>query len=277
MEEPKIRKTRASSSDEARRYRQQGHDDALLFALAIGLDEDYKNDTKAKKDVIDPSGDAHSVKSGEKKWQIFLYGINRFETDAFFRVMNGMGQLLIDCINSFPPTFDEYQNHKSEAKEKLRPHMVALADKLQDKHRLRAFIGKSMFNGGEVNYLTVYESNKFHVFWGKEVEQVMADNLIVANSKALQVGQFPEQKVIFKFEGTNLAELEMRNDSPVHYREIRFNMVKPKAMKLLYSKITRTQNYNDKVLLYGEAIKHFGHWVKPSTPEIVSEPEPKIE
>ena len=43
MEKPGIRKSRASSSDEARRYRQQGHDDALLFALAIGLKKDYKN------------------------------------------------------------------------------------------------------------------------------------------------------------------------------------------------------------------------------------------
>ncbi|MBI2476451.1 MAG: hypothetical protein HYV67_04400 [Candidatus Taylorbacteria bacterium] len=259
MEKPRIRKSRASSSDEARRYRQQGHIDALLFALAIGLNEDYKNDAKAKKDVIDPSGDAHSVKSGEKKWQIFLYSEKRFEE---FRVMNGMGQLLIECIKSFPETFEEYQKNKTEAKEKLRPHMVALAEKLQDKQRLKAFMGKSMFNSGEVNYLTVYEKNKFHVFWGKEVEQIMADNFEVANSKARSSGQFPEQKVIFRFEGTNLAELEMRNDSPIHYREMRFNMYKPKAMKLLFSKITTTQNYNKKVILYGEAIKHFGHWKK---------------
>ena len=259
MAKPRIRKSRASSSDEARRYRQQGHDDALLFALAIGLNKDYKNDAKAKKDVIDPSGDAHSVKSGEKKWQIFLYSERRFEE---FRVMNGIGQLLIDCIKSFPETFEKYQENKSDAKEKLKPHMVALAEKLQDKHRLKAFIGKSMFNGGEVNYLTVYETNKFHVFWGKEVEQVMVENFEVMNSKARQIGQFPEQKVIFKFEDTNLAELEMRNDSPVHYREIRFNMYKPKAMKLLFSKIITIKNYNRKVILYGEAIKHFGHWDK---------------
>ncbi len=182
MEKSRIRKSRASSSDEARRYRQQGHDDA----------------------------------------------------------------------------FKEYQNNKVEAKEKLRPHMVALAGKLQDKHRLKAFIEKSMFNGGEVNYLTVYEKNKFHVFWGKEVEQIMADNFEVTNSKARQLGQFPEQKVLFRFEGTNLAELEMRNDSLIHYKEIRFNMYKPKAMKLLFSNITATKNYNKKVILYGEAIKHFG-------------------
>lgn len=176
--------------------------------------------------------------------------------------MNGIGQLLIDCIKSFPETYQEYERNKAEAKEKLRPHMVSLANKLQDKHRLRAFIGKSMFNGGEVNYLTVYQENKFHVFWGNEVEQIMTDNFEVTNSRARQSGQFPEQKVIFKFEGTNLAELEMRNDSPTHYREIRFNMYKPKAIKLLFSKITLRQNYNEKVILYGEAIKHFGRWVK---------------
>lgn len=174
--------------------------------------------------------------------------------------MNGIGELLINCINSFPETFDNYQANKTEAKEKLRPHMVALAEKLQDKYRLKAFISKSIFNGGEVNYLTILDNNKFHVFWGKEVEQVMTDNLEVKNSQARQAGQFPEQKVILKYAGTNLGEIEMRNDSQTHYREIRFNMYKLKAMKLLYSKITLKQNYNNDVIVYGEAIKRFGRW-----------------
>ena len=55
METPRIKKSRASTSEQARQYRQQGHDDALEFALSIGLDRDYKNDAKAKKDVIDLS------------------------------------------------------------------------------------------------------------------------------------------------------------------------------------------------------------------------------
>src|SRR3989344_191066 len=155
------RKKRGLSSAGARWVRQSGHNDALEFAIAIGLPRDYRNDHKAKKDVIDPSGDAHSVKSGQKKWQIFLYGLGRFETDPFFRVMNCIGQHLIDCINSFPQSFEEYQMNKAEAKEKLRPHMVALADKLKEKHRLKAFLSKSIFNGGEVNYLTVLEAGKF--------------------------------------------------------------------------------------------------------------------
>jgi len=260
MAESKIRKSRASTSEQARQYRQQGHDDALLFAISIGLNKDYQNDIKAKKDVIDPSGDAHSVKSGQKKWQIFLYGLNRFENDTFFKVMNGIGQLLANCIKSFPDTFEEYQLNKTKAKENLRIHMVAIAEKLKETHRLKAFLSKSLFNGGEVNYLTVLEHNKFHVFWGKEVEKVMADNLEVTNSQARQAGQFPEQKVILKYEGTNLGEIEMRNDSPVHYREIRFNMVKPKAMKLLFNKIALKKNFNANVIVYGEALKHFGRW-----------------
>ena len=173
-----------------------------------------------------------------------------------------MGKILIDCIKSFPNSFNKYQDNKAEAKERLRPHMVALADKLQDKHRLKAFISKSIFNAGEVNYLTVYDDNKFHVFWGKEVVNIMTDNLEVSNSQARQSGQFPEQKVILKYKGVNLGEVEMRNDSQIHYREIRFNMIKPKAMKLLYDKITLKQNYNDDVIMYGEAIKHFGRWDK---------------
>ena len=81
---------RGLSSENARKVRQQGHDDAFEFAMLIGLDSDYQNDVVAKKDVIDPSGDAHSVKSGNKKWQLFLYGLNRFSTDDFFQTMNGI-------------------------------------------------------------------------------------------------------------------------------------------------------------------------------------------
>jgi hypothetical protein len=64
-----MKRKRGLNTENARIIRQKGYDDALEFAVAIGLDNDYKNDIKAKKDVIDPSGDAHSVKSGEKKWQ----------------------------------------------------------------------------------------------------------------------------------------------------------------------------------------------------------------
>jgi len=251
---------RGLSSTDARDVRQKGHDDAKEFALLIGLTSDYQNDVVAKKDVIDPSGDAHSLKSGNKKWQLFLYGINRFKTDDFFQTMNGIGQLLVQCIESFPNNFEEYELDKLSAKEKCRIPMRELKDKLQEKRRVRAFINKSMFNGGEVNYLTVKHGENYHVFLNKDVVDAFANNVIVENSQARTQNQVPEQKVIFKYDGVNLAELEMRNDSKVHYREIRFNMIKPRMMNLLFSKIPLTSKMNEKIFVYGNASKKFGNW-----------------
>lgn len=262
MEPEKIRKKRALSSEKARIVRQRGHNDALEFALQIGLTRDYQNDRHAKKDVIDPSGEAHSVKSGEKKWQIFLYRQGRFEDDLAFRVMNGIGELCIRCIEAFPPTFEEYQKDKASAKEKLRMPMRELAEKLQNRNRLKAFLEKSLFNGGEVKYLTVKIDNRYHVFLNRDVIKVLGDKLEVCNSRAISNGQFPEQKVLFRFDGTNVGEFEMRNDSQIHYREIRFNMIKPKVMKLLFENIPHNIKYNDFVLVYGRARLCFGRWRK---------------
>lgn len=260
MEATPVRRSRASSTEDARMYRLRGHQDALMFALAIGLTRDYQNDQSAKKDVIDPSGDAHSVKSGEKKWQIFLYGKQRFTTDDAFVVMNGIGQLLVDCIEAFPTAFAEYQRDKISSKESLRVPMRKLAEKLQDKMRLKAFLNKSMFNGGEVDYLSVKHDGKFHVFYYKDVLKTFCDNLEVVNSRAITIGNVPEQKVLLRYDGLNLGEIEMRNDSPVHYREIRFNMIKPKVMALLFEKIPMTKEYRHDVLVYGQADRKFGRW-----------------
>lgn len=253
---------RGLSSEDARQVRQKGHDDALEFAILIGLDNDYKNDAVAKKDVIDPSGDAHSLKSGAKKWQLFLYGINRFQNDDFFQTMNGIGQLLIKCIEAFPLDFEEYSLNKLDAKERCRIPMRELSNLFQEKRRVKTFINKSMFNGGEVNYLTVRHENKYHVFLSKDVVELFANSVEVSNSKAIAKNQVPEQKVIFKYEGRNLAELEMRNDSKIHYRQIRFNMLKPRMLNLLFDNIPKTNDFNERILVYGNACKKFGNWIK---------------
>ncbi len=174
--------------------------------------------------------------------------------------MNGIGDLLADCINAFPSDFRAYQRNKPAAKERLRRHMRKLADLLQGKRRLRAFLNKSLFNGGEVNYLTVKHKELFHIFLNQDVVQAMSDNLEVCNSRALTAGQMPEQEVLFRYNGLNLGELEMRNDSEIHYREVRFNMINPKVMDLLFTKIPLTQQFNSKVRVYGNANKRFSHW-----------------
>ena len=247
--------SRGSSPEQARRVRQQGHDNALQFALSIGLDSDYRNDPRAKKDVIDPTGDAHSLKSGKKKWQIFLYGRNRFETDDGFQALNGVGALLIHCIDTFPPRYEDYRGNEEPSKQRLRTPMRELKDRFQRRALLRAFLMKAIFNGGEVNYLTVLHEDKYHVFLNHDVIRVMDEAFEVANSR----GNPPEQKVLFRHQGYNVAELEMRNDSSTHYQEIRFNMIVPKAMELLLP-ISPSMEFSETVIVHGGAIRTFGNW-----------------
>ena len=251
---------RGLTTENARKVRQQGHDDAFEFAQLIDVSQTYLNDLKAKKDVVDKSGDAHSVKSGKKKWQIFLYGYNRFISDESFQSMNGIGQLLAECINVFPVSFNDYLIDKNKYKINLKQPMMALKDKLQNKNRVKSFFSKAMFNFGEVKYLTVKDDNVFHVFLNNDVNDVFANYLIVENSKKQSKVSFDAQKVIFKYKDLNLAELEMRNDSYLHYREIRFNMLKPRAMALLFEKIKLEQKYKENIFVYGNAHKTFGRW-----------------
>lgn len=261
MPEPIAKRTRASSSDHARAYRQRGQDLQKYFAKLLGKENDYTRDPHAKKDVIDISGDSYTVKGGMRKWQIFLYSRSRFQDDPFFQTMNGIGQILIDCIESFPPDRLKYERRKEHYKSLLEPHMIELATKLSVKKVLLAFISKSMFNGS-VDYLAIYHNDKFHIFWGKEVAKVMAVRLDVCNSLARNANQFSNQKVILKYKGVNLGEIEMRNDSDIHYREIRFNMIPQKAKDLLFETICKSSQFSGRILVYGEAIKKFGHWKK---------------
>ena len=259
----KTKKTRASTPTAARKYRQKGHDDALQFALLIGLKADYKNDKKAKKDVIDPSGDAHSLKSGQKKWQIFLYTRSRFIEDPTFGAMNGIGEILVRCIDSFPECYADYTGaRKLQAKEKLREPMRDLKEKLSHKSRLKAFLSKSIFNSGEVNYLTVKHEYQYHVFLNKDVIELLSRKLTVENSKARQKGQVDEQKVLLKYNNINIGEVEMRNDSKIHYREIRFNMYKPRVMNMLFEGMGKPNQWRKDIFVYQQAQKKFGNWIK---------------
>ena len=260
MAAPAMNARRASSSDAARDYRQQGHDDALLFALAIGLDQNYARDPQAKKDVIDPAGDAHSVKSGQKKWQIFLYRRNRFLEDDGFQALNGIGSLLIRCIDAFPPRYEDYVDNKNAAKERLKTPMRELKDRFQRKALLRAFLHKSLFNGGEVNYLTILHDGRYHVYWSDDVVRVMAEDFDVVNSTARRTGEFDSQKVLFRHDEKNVGELEMRNDGAQHYGEVRFNMNKEPCIALLDAAELESREYSPEVVLYGQAMTTFGKW-----------------
>ncbi|MDR2034544.1 MAG: hypothetical protein LBP89_07940 [Helicobacteraceae bacterium] len=258
-------KKRAMSSDQAREVRAKGHADARQFALLIGLPNDYKNDLKAKKDVIDHNGDAHSVKSGKAWWQIFLYSLNRIRSDYAFTAMNGVGQLIGECLNCFPQDRSDYLMDKARYKKALEIPMKQISDKLQDKKRLAAFLAKSFFNGNEVQFLTIKHNDKYHIFYYKNVIDTLCENFTITNSVAHQKDQFNNQKVLFKIDDKNAGELEVRTDSDVHYREIKFRLNKLKVLTLLQLKIASKDepikingaDVNNKLIRYGAAIKKF--------------------
>jgi len=248
-------KKKAMTSAKARNVRKKGHEDAHEFAELLGIGKEFKNDPKAKKDVIDLEGYSYSVKSGEKKWQIFLYSKKRFEQDCTFNGMNGIGDLLLKCIKSFPKSRDKYIKNKEEYKRKLQEPMRKLCEKLKDKRVLESFIEKSIFNSGEVNFLVIKEEGIFHVFWNEDVVKILSNNYVVENSKARTENQLDDQKVVFKVENKTHGEIEMRNDSENHYREVKFWLSKKLTFNLLTSKIDRSKHINDKIIAYGKAVK----------------------
>ena len=248
-------KKRAMSSAQASYVKRKGHADAREFAELLGLGKEYNYDLTAKKDVIDSEGHSYSVKSGQKKWQIFLYGRHRFQEDYTFRGMNGLGDLFLKCIDSFPEKREEYLKNKSLYKNLLKENMRELCRKLREKRVLAAFIDKSMFNSGEVDFLVIKYQDKFHIFSGKEVVKVLSENFEVENSKARAKNQMDDQKVVFKLQGKTCGEIEMRNDSERHYRQIKFWLGKNMTFDLLKTKIRQFEKYNEKIIIYGEAIK----------------------
>ncbi len=256
---------RAMSSQKASYVKISGHKKELEFANLIGLGEEYKNDKKAKKDVIDHNGDAHSIKSGQQKWQIFLYGANRLATDYGFLAMNGMGQLLKDCLEVFPNDRDLYLKDKATYKNLLQTPMKNLCDKLKDINRRKAFFSKAFFNGGEVQFLTIFSpiDNKVRVFHHEDVVDILAAKMKVENSKARLKHQFDAQKVVFK-NGKSLGEIEIRNDSEQHYREVKFWMNAKGMLNLLIQNIPNSdmpksinQVKNTRIVRYGKAVKRF--------------------
>ncbi len=97
----------------ARRVELAGHEAEKEFADLIG---GFIYPGSRKKDVIDAQGNIHSVKSGDKKWQIFLYSRNRFETSVGF-----LGApFFIACIDSFPQKRNEYEKDKIKFKAQLQ-------------------------------------------------------------------------------------------------------------------------------------------------------------
>jgi hypothetical protein len=250
---------RGMSPEKASEVNLTGHAAEKEFARLIGMDNEYLNGLTDKKDVVDRNGDTHSIKGGETRWQLFLYGADRFKTDTIFKVMggigDGVGELILSCLNCYPKTFSEYETNKDACKQKLKPKMLALCGKLQDDNVFAAFLSKSMFNCGEVTYLTIQNDGKFHVFLSDEVVDILTKNIKRECSKARTKDQTHYQKVTFINDGKNVGTIEIRHDSDIHYRQAIFGLDKKPIFNLLSS--DDYEEWGGSVVVYGKAISKF--------------------
>ena len=255
------KKKRAMTSEQARDVRAKGHEDAKKFAQLIGMDTDYQNGAIDKKDVVDQNGDTHSLKSGDKRWQIFLYSEKRFKEDMIYKVMggvgDGIGNLILSCLDCFPVSFEQYKEDKEKYKKLLKTKMISLCGKLQENDVFAAFLLKSVFNCGEVNYLTIKNNDKYHVFLSSDVIEILVNNLQRENSKARNNDQMHYQKVVFLFEDVNVGTIEIRHDSKAHYKQAVFSLDKNPIFELLTSKIEKSEQWGSNIVVYGKAIKKF--------------------
>jgi hypothetical protein len=167
------------------------------------------------------------------------------------------------------------ENSYIESKEKLSTATEKVCKKLQDKSYLEEFLQEAIFNSNEVQFLAIRDDTfakdgRFKVFSRKDVIEILTRRLSPAASKA---GLVPEdynvakQKTLLcykKLDGKdkNIVEIEIRNDSVTHYRQVRFNMYSKDTLSILIEELGESpiKIFNDRVWFYGVAAKELSHY-----------------
>lgn len=161
------------------------------------------------------------------------------------------------------------QNSYIKAKENLEKANQIIVDTLSNEYNLRNFLKEALFNIDEVDYLAIKasESNnaeKFNVFAKEDVLEIFTKYLSPASSRAGFVPEdynVPGQKTLLCYKNNvngrlkNIVEIEIRNDSETHYREVRFNMYSKDALKLLLNSKNNftVKKINENLVLHGKA------------------------
>ena len=183
---------RAMSPRTASYKKRTGHYNERCFAQLInGQVVGARTD---KTDVIDPQYNTYSVKSGEW-WQIFLYVRERFVDNTEFHEMGNVADLLIECLDAFPETREDYVANKTAAKLRLQQPMRTLKDEILKPTIFPQLLEKGFFNGNEVAFFAALplelsddkiplDQKHFHVFSAQDVVGLLSTELGIANSKA---------------------------------------------------------------------------------------------
>ncbi len=137
-------------------------------------------------------------------------------------------------------------NEYIKSKDKLAISTLTVCENLKQASNRRNFLQEAIFNGEEVDFLAVKDDSfrcdgSYRVYQRDEVLSILSSELIPGVSNA---GNVPEdynvggQKTLLRYKtisGTekNIVEIEIRNDSVQHYREVRFNMYSKDTLILL--------------------------------------------
>ena len=159
-----------------------------------------------------------------------------------------------------------------QSKEDLAKSTSLVCNALQDKMFLREFLMEALFNNKEVDFLairddTFLKDRKFRIFAREEVIEILSEKLEPSVSQA---GKVPEdynvasQKTLLCYKkengkNKNIVEIEIRNDSSTHYRQVRFNMYSRDTLYLLLKELDKkpSKTINKSVIAYGKALSKF--------------------
>lgn len=287
----KINRRRAPSTDISREKKLGGHLREEEYADLI--DGVVIRGTQ-KGDIRDKNGNLHSVKSGKKwqvflygysriQKTLFL-NILTSSLEAFPEDYSHYVKDREQCI-AFKENFKKYNgedaaknlsnksvekelglNSYIEAKYNLELSSNSLVNKLKDKCFLRNFLGEALFNNKEVKFLAIKDSTYkkdgiFKVFLKDDVLDILSGKLFPDTSKAGRVSidfNVSGQKILLCYKkngkNKNIVEIEIRNDSPKHYRQVRFNMYSQDTLSILLSQDFPVRSLQSSLQAYGKAI-----------------------
>ncbi len=250
------------SPEQASLKKISGHINEYDYADLISANVNAGGQTR-KMDVLDGRHDAHSVKAG-KKWQIFLYSRERFERNTVFQLLGEIPNYMISCIDTLPKDRDDRVKNSGYYKIALQNPMRKLAEKLQDKKLLEAFMSKAFFESGGVKYLAILpvefdqietpaDEKIFHVFDSEEVINTLCNGMVVRNSMARNKNQYDAQKVIFRHK-KNMGEIELRTDKK-QYGRMKMWFDAKYVLSFLQEKIIQKEIVFSRVMVYGKGIR----------------------
>jgi hypothetical protein len=288
-----INRRRAPSSEISSAKKLAGHDNEKEFADYI---KGQTISGTGKTDVIDKNDFQYSVKSGKKwqiflygyerianstNLSILKPCLDAFPVDYSLYLkdretciefkenyVRKHGKLKAQNLSNEEVHKKIGSNSYIEAKLKLSQETAKVKKILSNMEERKKFLEEAIFNNEEVELLSIKDQTnlgdkKFKVFSKVDVLKILSEKLFPETSNA---GNAPEdfnvsgQKTLFCYlkenKSKNIVEIEIRNDSQKHYRQVRFNMYSRDTLSLLYDKSNNFnhQDVHPNVRYFGNAI-----------------------